>query len=190
MKSLALVLCLLTVACGAPEYEMPGASLPRIQLGRVTDESIARVLAWMDAQEAAGAGELVIDIDSSGGDVDAGFALIRRLDARRIIVYCVVDGWAASMGFAILQSCDSRLMTNRSLVMTHEAYITNASGGDDAEYLAAVNETLAAQCARRLNLTIERYKAKVAAGVRWWMRPAEALSVGAVDRVVYPGEAS
>lgn len=158
--------------------------VPRHDLGTVTRESTSAIIAWLDEQEAAGETLLGLDIDSSGGDVDAGFALIRRMDAAVASIECVVGSAATSMAFAILQSCATRTMVPWAALMAHEARLYGGvTDAEDAAVLQATNDALAVQCSRRLRISIDDYKEKVN-GRRWWMSSREALAINAVDRVV------
>jgi len=65
---------------------------------------------------------ITIVIDSYGGSVGAGMALIqvmRAAQARGLRIDCVVTGNAMSMGFFILAACDNRYTLKDSLLLWH-----------------------------------------------------------------------
>ncbi len=179
MRKAIVLLSLLFAACSLEENE----------LGHVDAESVARLIAWIDAQELAGVAEVELILDSPGGDVDSGFELIRRIEAAKLPIRCIVNYQAQSMAFAILQSCTVRAMGTAAFLMAHQAHLTSSSGNPewDAEDLAYMNEALAVQCSKRLNVTIETFRERVANGRKWYLYSHQALSVGAVDRIFPTG---
>lgn len=163
--------------------------VPRISfVGVVDGESVDEAILLLRRAVAAGAKAIVIEINSPGGHVNAGFLLARAIEDSPVPVACVVDGEAASMGFYLLQSCDVRLMTRRSVLMIHEPSFGGVRGTPEelrqaADALKAIAQAMAEHCAAKMKITVEELKARTD-NKDWWMEWREALHVGAVDDVV------
>lgn len=68
--------------------------------------------------------KVVIQIDSNGGRVDEGLRVIEQIRLTQkygMKVVCSVVDKAVSMAFVILSTCDERYVTDKSLLMFHEA---------------------------------------------------------------------
>lgn len=165
----------------APSGKLPDSF---ILWGTITEHSATYVLGWLQTAKKP-----VLYIDSTGGHLYASMAIAQAIRARGD-VKCVVRGLAASGAFAVLQACQERYMTNASKLSTHEPRI----GTEPVERvgltlilgrLEAMAEMWNMTCRQRLKLTAAEYRAKVY-GRDWTMEAAEALKVGAVDRVIAP----
>lgn len=128
---------------------------------------------------------IIVEINTPGGEVMAGFDMARAIERSKPPVACVVDGMAASMGLYILQSCDIRVMTTRSLLMGHQPATQGGGQPDDfeggKEILTALNHSMAAHIVHKMKITRDEYEARIAHGHMWWMPSDEALSIGAID---------
>lgn len=152
---------------------------------RATDE-------LFDAKDDAGYPEaMVIELNSSGGNVDEGFLMAKAIEDVDFPVVCVVDGDAMSTAFYILQSCDYRVMTKRSNLMAHEpAFVTTNFVGrgldwtNKAEALRTAARGMAEQESRRMKVTVEEFQRRTAFGQEWHFTWEDALKYGAVDLVV------
>lgn len=154
--------------------------------GEITAESVAPALEYL----AAVKGPAVFEIDTPGGSVNAGFEIARAIELSPVPVVCVVDGSASSMGFYILQSCATRLMTRRSYLMTHEPSVGGEMAGGPREWqnmtdhLRVSRDAFAEHCAARLTISLESYHRRTDGGRDWFMGHEEARQIGAVDGVV------
>jgi ATP-dependent protease ClpP protease subunit len=162
----------------------------------VSQPSARRAISWIHAQREAGAQALVIKIDTAGGDVEAGFGLIRAIESVGIPTYCVVDDRAYSMGFAILQACTMRLATTQAKLMSHAASLGLIGPAQEPRQLGslldpddervvgvrAISRVMAEHCAARMKVSLEEYLQRTATD--WWMNGGEGLRYGALDRVV------
>ena len=150
----------------------------------ISDKTVAPLVAALDGAR----GRVVIEIDSPGGEVEAGWQLVRAIERSAAHVVCVVDGEADSMAFVVLQACDERVITERSLLMAHEAAAGVRGQPDDIQnglnHLRRINEQLVRFCARRMGMRWQRLSAMIAHGRELWLGPEEALRLHAVDRVV------
>jgi ATP-dependent protease ClpP protease subunit len=156
--------------------------------GEIGPHSLKKTVA---AVKAAKAGQVImLDINTPGGMMSEGFALEKELEATQATVYCVVDGDAYSMGYLILQSCQKRVMTKRSDLMTHEPALFSQSGtvetmtGLQAQLddLHVTAEAQAEHGSRRLKISFDEYVRRTS-GKPWFMGWKTAKDVGAVDCV-------
>lgn len=133
---------------------------------------------------------VVIEINSPGGNVFAALEVQKAIERHPHLTYCVVDGMAASAAFVTLQSCSVRLMTDRSVLMAHEA--AGACGGQPRDVdncsaaLRAVDRALALHCAKRMGMSPDEYMSHTSGGKEWWLGLEAARAFNAVDQEV-PG---
>lgn len=159
----------------------------------VNNASAEALIAWIAAADRDGLEALVIEIDSPGGSVDAGNRIIKKIENAKTPIYCLVDGDAASMALAILQSCPNRLMTKRSVLMAHNPSV-GMDGGQEQdmdnarELLQALSAALAEQYCHRLTISLDACRAKFDQKGEWWFGYSEALKVGAIDSVSPPAK--
>lgn len=179
----ALVAAVVVLLTHAPAT---AASVQRYMMsGPVTDESAKETVEFLQSSDDADA--VVLEIDTPGGDVAAGMQIVHAIEEASPLVVCVVDGDAASMGFAILQSCDQRLMTRRSKLMAHEPSMSAQFEGHPNEWqamadrMAAEREILAEQCQHRLRVSMAEYRRRTDGGLMWFMTWREAKEINAVD---------
>lgn len=157
----------------------------------VNQYSASTFIDYMDQINKAGAEAVVIEINSPGGRVDAGFEMSKVIENSQAKTVCVVDGDAVSMGYYILQSCDIRLMTKRSILMIHAPLLFNATvTGDQSrfkqiyEMMHALTEAMLDQFSKKTIVSLEAMRLKIADGKEWWVSWKEATSLLMVDGTV------
>lgn len=132
---------------------------------------------------------VILEIDSGGGEFDAGFALAKAIENSRVPVVCIVDGEAASMAFYVLQSCAVRSMTARSTLMWHGVSLAGIESMNIVQMAAfqnrieTMNKASLAHVSKRLKISKEEVAAKIAQH-DWWFASDEALAIGAIDTVI------
>lgn len=196
MRTVLLGLLMLLSSCvtvggggGAPAAEPPTPPAVIRFEGPVDAASASVLVGALDSIDSMASKPpfVVIEINSPGGEVDAGFAVAKSIERSPVPVVCVVDGQAASMMFYILQSCTVRAATPRSELMMHGVTLIGAVKAGTVATLAkrieVSNKAMIAQVATRMKLSKEEIAAKIAAG-DWWMDAEEALEVGAIDTIV------
>lgn len=188
-----LSLVLLCLSLVAPPSHAKGSRTAVLSVtGMITDESVEATQAALADALVSGAESIVFIIDSGGGNVEAGERLARDIERTQVPVTCIVDGEAASMAFYLLQSCPTRLATLRSKLMVHEPFMVVQAivHLKDVEAMLAdmrkMVDEVGRHCSSRMNITYDEYSTRVLAAEKetWWMTPAEALAVHALDRVV------
>lgn len=158
--------------------------------GGVDETTVREAMEMLEAANEAKADRFVLEINSPGGSVWDGFELARAIENSTTPVSCVVDGEAVSMGFYILQSCETRYTTRRSSLMAHEPSLSGRFGGNPndwqamADHLKAVAYGIAEHCNHRLTTSMKDYLARVDGGRQWWFTWRDAVRYGAVDGVV------
>lgn len=167
--------------------------VPKISLdGEVNDESVDAVLTLMQAVVDNHAEAIILEINTPGGSVDAGFKLAKYMENSPVPIVCVVDQEAASMGFYLLQSCTVRTMTKRSILMAHEPAIRGGGAGDGhenswrsiAEVLHAMSRAMAEHMTHRMNISADVMMEHISGSKMWWFTWIDALQFKAVDGVV------
>jgi len=168
-----------------------GASGERVAtyhiVGPIYRVHAAHLQEWMGRQR--GVTRIDIEIDSPGGMMDAGLAMGATIVKSSVPVRCVVRGTAASAAFFVLQHCRERIATKGAQLMTHEPRQATSGTMTRQELAAAAAElTLMARVwnsilAVRMGLPLAEYESHVDKGQDWRMTPAEALKVGALDRI-------
>lgn len=203
MRRLALSLLLISSCAHMTEPVSPAPNLlalieslePNSEPAPPTCPDWVKLDGVIDADSAAKFGAemkacadraVVVEINSPGGSVFDAIEMQKAIERHPHPVYCVVDGVAASAAFVTLQSCDFRLMTDRSVLMAHHAAIPRTGGQEEpienaAAALRALDHATALHCARRMGITPEAYEAHVSGGREWWLPVDDATKEHAVD---------
>ncbi len=134
----------------------------------------------------------IIEINNTGGDVGMGLALSKAIEHAGVPIHCVVDGEAQSMAFYILQSCTTRSMTRRSILMVHNPAITTAGSArftsreaeEMSDSLVALQNGMIEQYIRRMKVTKKEMQDKLAVH-NWYLGWEDATKYGAVDHVYF-----
>ncbi len=170
--------------------------VPAIPLtGAIDEKSVDALLAQLQEVQDAKPEAILLEIDSQGGEIEAGFRVIKAIEASRVPVHCFVDGRGQSMAFAILQTCTSRGATRRSNLMVHEPWVlvnrnsmTQYQLDDMAESLRMSSHLLVEHEAHRMGMTPEVLKERIR-GREWWMTAPEALEARALDYMAWDTKA-
>jgi ATP-dependent protease ClpP protease subunit len=194
----SLVASLLVAGCATPRAaycSVPKAAARRapveLFIGPVDGDTSGEFIVALRAAVKRGEPFVNVTIDSPGGDVFEGLAIIEEMRAAARAgtrTVCVVDGLAASMGHVILQACDVRLMKRTAVLMAHEVAVSGVGGKPDAlrrlaQRLDDIGHWLAIMESARMNITVEEFEARIK-DREWFFGAAEAVAVGAVDGVV------
>ncbi len=152
---------------------------------------ISQLTTWSRQDEGC---EIEIQLNSPGGDIVEGFALIDFLDDLRTKghdISIVALGMAASMAGVILQSGTKRIMGKNALLLIHEAQF-GASGSfgkiEDRVKLVKIMQNrildIFADRAAAINpKTTKKFIERNWERKDWWMDAETALKLGFVDEV-------
>jgi ATP-dependent protease ClpP protease subunit len=130
--------------------------------------------------------EIVVRIHSPGGEVDSAYSMAKDILAAPAPVTCVVEDYAASAAYFLLQACQTRVVTPKSVLMIHEAtlHIEGPVTPEQAAFFElltkSTNDAMAGPQCFRLNISREECRERYR-GKEWWIGPLEALEVGAAD---------
>lgn len=150
--------------------------------GEITEESAdatARAIRGCEGHE------ILIEFNSLGGSVFAAMEIQRAIERHDRPVSCIADGPVMSAAFVTFQSCAHRYVTDRAILMAHEASLGARGQSQEfsnaADALRVVNWTMAEHCARRMGISHEEFAARVANGQEWHFSQADALRFHAAD---------
>lgn len=129
--------------------------------------------------------EIHLRINSPGGEVWEGMAILNMLRAHRAKVVAVVDGIAASAASVIATGCDETVMSPGTQFMVHDASTYTWGQAKDlrkeAEALDSVSNSIAAIYAESAGGTAEEWRAVMVEET--WYTATEAVESGLAERV-------
>ncbi len=129
--------------------------------------------------------EIHLHINSPGGDVFDGVAIVNALRAHSARVVAVVDGIAASAASFIAAAADETLMAPNSELMIHDAWglcVGNAAEMQQmAEMLDHISDNIASIYAAKAGGTVADWRAAMAKET--WYSAEEAVAAGLADAV-------
>ncbi len=129
-------------------------------------------------------------INSSGGDISAGFAIIDMMEWSSLPVYTTGLGLVASMALGIFMSGnkDHRILTPRTSLLSHRFF--SISMGNHSELIARrkeedfLHERLIEHYISHSNIqTRQEVETLLLRDVDTWLTPAEAIQYGIADGV-------
>lgn len=130
--------------------------------------------------ELSGADNLVVHINSYGGQTSAGMAMYNILKNCGVSVTTVNDGFCCSAASLIFMAGKRRIMRNSSLLMIHNAWVTGTGNADELRALADDLEKISDTAANiyRENIKIDDEQLKALLDAESWIAPQEALDYG------------
>jgi ATP-dependent protease ClpP protease subunit len=135
-----------------------------------------------------GVREIQLRINSPGGDVFEGLAILNALRDHPAKVVAVVDGVAASAASFVAMAADEVLMSRNTEMMIHDASglaLGNANVMHDmAGRLDKISDNIADVYASRAGGTVEEWRKAMLAET--WYSADEAVEAGLADRVREP----
>lgn len=134
--------------------------------------------------------EILVMINSPGGDVFDGIAIYNALRAHPAKVTTRVDGIAASIASVIVQAGDHRIMLSGAQTMIHKAWGLAIGNSEDmrayADLLDRQDDNIAAIYAARGSEDKAHYAALMADET--WMNDEETVAAGLADEVIDPSK--
>lgn len=129
--------------------------------------------------------EIEIHFNTNGGSVAEGTAIYNLLQQHPAHKIGIVDGVCHSVGFTILQGCDTRIMGDGTSALIHNMW-TRVEGNakelrDAAERLDAYMESCIALYLKRCNLSEEQLREMMDAETL--LTPQKALEYGFIDQI-------
>lgn len=129
--------------------------------------------------------EIRVRVNSPGGEVWEGMAILNMLRAHRAKITMVVDGLAASAASFIVAAADERIMSPGTQMMVHDA--SAFAAGDASEMdkarrmLDSVSDSIASVYADAAGGTADEWRATMREET--WYTATETVSAGLADRV-------
>lgn len=140
---------------------------------------------WL--KENAKAKEILVRVNSPGGDVFDGHAIYSALARCEAHVIMEVEGLAASAASIILMAGDERRIHKGAFVMIHESQGGTMGTAEDhektADLLRKINGEMAVLYAERSGQTHEKCLEMMAAN-ETWLTASEAVELGFCDAVI------
>lgn len=175
---------------------------PKVEEPKLRPYSMVQIDGPIDNQEVAASWHkqilaaaashdyVVIEINTPGGRTDIGFFIAKTIEDCGKPTICIVDGFAQSYGFYLLQSCTVRVMTTRSFLMMHESHYTNITIGVAtkhelqryADSLKALDDATSVHYANRMGMPVEQIRERIS-NRDWYFSADDALKYHAVDFV-------
>lgn len=135
-----------------------------------------------------GTKEIRLHINSPGGDVFEGIAILNALRQHPAKITTVVDGLAASIASVIALAGDEMLMAPNSEFMIHEAWGGCLGNAADmrklADVLDHISDNIAAAYATRAGGEVAHWRALMAEET--WFNADETVTAGLADRIADP----
>lgn len=129
--------------------------------------------------------EIRLHINSPGGDVFDGIAILNALRNHDARVVAVVDGIAASAASFVAAGADELVMARNSELMIHDAWGLCVGNAEDmrklAEDLDRVSNNIASVYAEKAGTDVTDWRAAMARET--WYTAAEAVDAGLADRI-------
>lgn len=178
---------------GVQRYAIQDVMLQRREIdcvGEIDRESVHDIILQLRyLQSLDDSQEITLYVNSPGGGVDDGLALIDAMAGLRCPIRTVCIGMAASMGALIFASGDKRDIMPHACVMIHDPLIKGGVGGSAlkldavARNMMKARETIARILASRTGHPLEEVYEKTADDT--YFDAQEALEWGLADRVIH-----
>jgi ATP-dependent Clp endopeptidase proteolytic subunit ClpP len=129
--------------------------------------------------------QIVLHLNTPGGDVFDGLAIYNSLKAHPAKVRSVVEGIAASAGSFIAMAGDEVVVMRNAQMMIHDAMGLCIGNANDmqamVDLLAKNSDNIADIYAQRAGGTVEEWRTKMQAET--WYSAEEAVAAGLADKV-------
>lgn len=137
------------------------------------------------AIKEAGNNDIIINLNSPGGDAFDGISIFNRLKRHSGKVTIYVDGWACSAASVIAMAADELIMGLGSMMMIHEAsnivWGTKTDMRKEADILEELEEGIIDIYMTRAKVSREEVRDKVDAET--WFSAKSAVEIGFADKV-------
>lgn len=136
-----------------------------------------------NALNEAGSNDIVINLNSPGGDAFAGIAIYNRLKRHEGKVTVYVDGWACSAASLFPAAADETIMGLGSMLMIHQAssfaWGTKMDMRKEADVLEELEEGIIDIYMTKAKVSREEIREKVDAET--WFSAKKAVEIGFAD---------
>lgn len=133
-----------------------------------------------NALKSVGGGDLLINLNSPGGDAFDGIAIYNRLKKHNGKITINVDGWACSAASVIAMAADELVMGMGSMIMIHEAsslvWGTKSEMRKEADVLDNLEDGIIDIYMTKANISREEIRNMVDAET--WFSAQKAIEIG------------
>lgn len=137
-----------------------------------------------EAIKEAGSNDIIINLNSPGGDAFDGISIFNRLKRHEGKVTIHVDGWACSAASVIAMAADELIMGLGSMMMIHEAsniiWGTKTDMRKEADVLEELEEGIIDIYMTKANVSREEIREKVDAET--WFSAKKAVEIGFANK--------
>lgn len=130
-------------------------------IGTVGDEAASAIIPAIRHLDQT-RGMVTFIMSSTGGDVDAGFAIYDAINLMRNKTICYAYGTCMSMAAFILQACDKRYLSPNCRFMIHNGVMSIDCGYDEGMSLTKeielLNDIVLDILAKRATISINKIK--------------------------------
>lgn len=156
----------------------------------ISTETANEIIKQILVLSAVSTEKIILLINTPGGDIQSGLALIDCMKACPCDICTVSLGMAASMGAVLLAAGTKgmRYVTKHSRVMLHEPLIQNGAGGSCSSIQATAEALLERK--KLINKLLCSYTGKKASTINKatsydnYMNSEQALQLGMVDEIL------
>ena len=179
-----MVICLLcaltSVYAGTKDPIVLNKTNTVLLIGEVDSSSVSSVISQILATKQT---EVFLYIRSPGGSVIDGAQLVNFISHSDKKINCIVD-FAASMAFAITQSCNTRYILETGVLMQHMASygLENQPAPNAHSFILLIEELIRSTVklqADRLGMSVDAFYAK--SRDDWWLFGQQAVDQHVVD---------
>lgn len=144
----------------------------------VIGSQVANEIHWLNEHESEEVKEIVIKINSMGGDIVDGLSICSAILDSKIHVTTIINGMAYSIAGVIAMCGHTRKMKDYGTFMMHEV----GGGGGDQNILELVGKSIAKIFEGLTPLTLEMAKELMAAET--WLDADSMLERGLIDEIL------
>lgn len=170
------------------EIDIPQLLLHSRQLsltGRIDEKVVQPIIHQIMALQLISSDPIVMWINSGGGYLPDGFALVDTMRMSKVPIYTVIKGQACSMAAIISIAGHKRLMTENSRWMAHDIYGGAVDYGDKVRARAKLIDDEQKQVFDfwAENTLLTPADLEKARHEELWLTPQECLDKGVVDQI-------
>ncbi len=185
-KWMSLLFCLTIVLC---DESIVLNNKNTVILKDVIDEKAISNVIYQLYKKKSGSSPIYLYIHSPGGNVNSGNLLIDfiRVYEKDANLICVTS-YAASMAFAILQSCKKRYSSKRGVLMQHQIRVNNIQEikvnelTTYVEYMNNLNQEFVDFQSIRIGMPKNKFVENTKTD--WWITAVQGLKFNIVDKLV------
>jgi ATP-dependent Clp endopeptidase proteolytic subunit ClpP len=169
-------------------YEIKNSSAANVEISVYDEIGYWGVSAadFVNDLNSVSAKNITLRINSPGGDVQDGLAMLNALRQHPANIHVIVDGWAASAASFIAMAGDRVSMAPNAMLMIHDAAGMCMGNAQDMQEMADLldkhSDNIASVYQRRAGGTVEDWREAMRAET--WYSDQEAVDAGLADEIL------